>query len=264
VCYATRSASNAFEPNQGTMIKKNKRSNANRRAAALALSLATLMATNCGTSDAPSGAGGSSANAGSGGASSGASGSMGTGGSAGSGGSEASGGSGGRGGSVAEGGAGSGGTAGASGSGNAGSSGSGGGGRGGTAGTDAGSGGKLGSDGGDAGSGCPASPPADGSPCTGSSCFYQICASAGRVAATCANGTWSVKSAPCAAFSCSTGTPCQPNDLCVEHAGVPMKRECVSNSCGMGPVSCDCVPSCAGVCTVSGTAESGIHIACDR
>ena len=131
-----------------------------------------------------------------------------------------------------------------------------GGGTGGAAGSASGSSGASG-----AVSDCPAGPPGDGSSCSGSSeCFYQDCASFGRSVARCNGGAWTTESAACAAFSCSTGPPCEPADICVATTGV--MRECVSNACATVRVSCECTQACSGGCRVSGLAQGGFTISC--
>jgi len=114
---------------------------------------------------------------------------------------------------------------------------------------------------------CPNAPPADGDTCTAArSCFYEDCAGVGRTVATCGQGTWSVTSGPCDTVVCEngiTGTSCDVGKVCVAIAsGVPVNL-CVPNSCGTGPVSCDCVESCIGSCSVRGTVANGIVIDCN-
>jgi hypothetical protein len=114
---------------------------------------------------------------------------------------------------------------------------------------------------------CPNAAPRDGDGCASAqSCFYEDCAGAGRTVATCVQGAWSVTNGPCNTFACQSGitaTSCEAGKVCVAIAsGFPVTL-CVTNSCGTGPVSCDCVDSCIGTCSVRGTAADGIAIDCN-
>jgi len=136
-----------------------------------------------------------------------------------------------------------------------------------TGGTSSDSGGTSGANGGASGSGgaesCPASPPADGTSCNSSSCFYQDCADFGRVVAECADGTWSVETGPCDDFGCSTAGACEDDELCLVEASGTLRR-CVPNTCGSSSIACDCVDECEASCApdISGSVESGIQLAC--
>jgi len=114
---------------------------------------------------------------------------------------------------------------------------------------------------------CPDAAPQDGDGCVATqSCFYEDCSGAGRTVATCVQGAWSVTSGACNTFACQSGitaTSCDAGKVCVAIAsGFPVTL-CVANSCGTGPVSCDCVESCTGSCSVRGTAADGIVIDCN-
>ncbi len=167
--------------------------------------------------------------------------------------------------------AGAGGLGGGGGSGTAGRGGSGGAGRGGSGGSGgsggAGGAGGAGGVGGTVASTCPSSPPQAGAPCNVQSCFYEDCAGVGRTTASCANGVWVVDRAPCAAATCpgiGASVTCPAGQICSQRAGGAVQPvECVSNGCGTGPISCDCLLSCAGTCTVTGSAATGFHAFCN-
>jgi hypothetical protein len=128
--------------------------------------------------------------------------------------------------------------------------------------------GVIGGDSGGAGGGetCPSTPPLNGSPCSGRDCYYEDCVGAGRTIARChPEGTFEVQTTACTAVSCSLsadgGASCQAGTICLRFAGSPVSENCVSNSCGTGPIGCDCLSSCVGTCTLSGNAH-GIGIIC--
>jgi hypothetical protein len=113
---------------------------------------------------------------------------------------------------------------------------------------------------------CPAAVPTTAGSCnTAGSCYYEDCAGAGRTIATCTNGNWIISTAACASVICpgpSTLT-CQAGQLCMVRAGGALLVECIANPCGTGAISCNCVQSCTGVCTVIGTAQTGVTINCN-
>jgi hypothetical protein len=162
-----------------------------------------------------------------------------------------------------------GGTAGAAGGGSGGTTGAGGAagasGSGGTtgAGGRAGSGGSGGG-GGSAASACPSSVPTLNASCTvPRTCYYEDCTDTGRTLARCVDGAWSLDTGPCATgVSCQAQT-CPVGQVCVERIGGALIAECVQNTCGTGPIGCDCLQSCAGTCTVGGSVPSGITIMCN-
>jgi hypothetical protein len=46
-------------------------------------------------------------------------------------------------------------------------------------------------------------------------------------------------------------------------AGGALLEMCVDNTCGGGPIGCDCIQGCMGVCSVAGDAASGITLSCN-
>ena len=99
---------------------------------------------------------------------------------------------------------------------------------------------------------CPASPPQAGrAPCgVPRICSYLECGGVGEITATCGlGGTWSVASAPCAAFDCPMTSPqtrCNPGQLCIRQSSGVETAVCVSNPCGSAPVSCACAARLCG------------------
>jgi hypothetical protein len=164
-----------------------------------------------------------------------------------------------------------GGTAGAAGAGSGGTTGAGG-----TAGA-AGSGGTTGAGGragsGPAGSGggggsaaspCPASLPTLNETCTvPRSCYYEDCSDTGRTIARCVDGAWSLDTGPCASGVFCQAETCPIGQICLERIGGALITECVQNTCGAGPIGCDCLQSCTGSCTVGGSVPSGVTIMCN-
>jgi len=149
----------------------------------------------------------------------------------------------------------------AAGGGSGGSGGSGGGASGGRGGS--GGGGSGGGSGGAPVATCPAASPAAGAICSGApTCFYEDCAGSGRRVARCVNGAWSVETGPCTGVVCQSQI-CQPGELCVIRAGGALLVECAQNACGTGAVSCGCLQSCSGTCTVGGSLASGVTIQCN-
>ena len=131
---------------------------------------------------------------------------------------------------------------------------------------DGGSGGAPGLDG-PALASCPSAAPRDGDPCGAAEiCYYEDCAGTGRTVASCANDSWTVTVGTCKTATCRSGTAgasCDAGQLCLAIAsGVPIAL-CAPNTCGTGPVSCSCLQSCTGVCTVRGTATDGLIVSCN-
>ena len=130
------------------------------------------------------------------------------------------------------------------------------------AGGGSGGGGGSGS-GGAAAATCPAARPGAGVLCSGTpTCFYEDCAGSGRTVASCVNGAWSVETGPCTGVVCQSQI-CQPGEICVIRAGGALLVECAQNACGTGAVSCGCLQSCFGACTVGGSLASGVTIQCN-
>ena len=115
---------------------------------------------------------------------------------------------------------------------------------------------------------CPQTAPANGSSCgsTSMSCFYDNCPSTGRTQATCTGGTWSVQTAACGAVSC-LGSPavttCTSGQLCLITESGTIGVQCVSNTCGQGPISPACASGLAG-CVVNATLNGGVTITCNQ
>jgi hypothetical protein len=178
-----------------------------------------------------------------------------------------SGGSGGQGGHGGTAGSAGGAGGGAAGAGGSVGSGGGGGGHAGTGGQGAKGGGGSAGGGGATGTPCPSAPPLNGSPCAGQDCYYEDCAGLGRTIALChPEGTFQVQTTACTAVACSLsavgGPSCPAGMICMQVAGGAVSDTCVSNTCGTGPIGCNCLTSCVGTCTVSGNAQ-GTEVSCN-
>jgi hypothetical protein len=117
---------------------------------------------------------------------------------------------------------------------------------------------------------CPTSAPIDGNPCSKASgtCYYEDCAGAGRMLATCSAGTWKVQSAHCGSFDCQAPgkdggvLTCTPGQICVVMTSTSFNvtPSCESHTCGTGPMSTNCIHGTAGSCNpkykVDGTVVS--------
>jgi len=115
---------------------------------------------------------------------------------------------------------------------------------------------------------CPQTAPANGSSCgsTSMSCFYDNCPSTGRTQSTCTGGTWAVQTAACGAVSCvgSPGvTTCPSGQLCLITESGTISVQCVSNTCGQGPISPACASGLSG-CVVNATLNGGVTITCNQ
>jgi hypothetical protein len=98
-------------------------------------------------------------------------------------------------------------------------------------------------------------------------CHYEDCATFGRVLAVCNNGAFMELRGACTAVNCSGvhGTTCPAGQICVERIGGALIRECVPNSCGAGPISCDCLGlQCPGPCVITGAPEAGTIAKCNN
>jgi len=110
---------------------------------------------------------------------------------------------------------------------------------------------------------CPGAAPQAGAACTTSTtCYYEDCTDAGRTVAMCASGAWMVTTAPCGSTICM-GMTCPAGQICVESGGGALLVSCVQSTCGTGPISCGCLQSCAGSCSLSGSAQSGFILYCN-
>lgn len=120
---------------------------------------------------------------------------------------------------------------------------------------------------------CPQEPPTSGTACGSGTyaCYYENCSAAGRTEAKCAAGKWTVESAPCSTVSCagagivSTVLTCAVGQICVRTTGgggaYVITPSCVSNTCGNGPVSPQCLPALEGTCGIM-TSLSGATVSC--
>jgi len=111
---------------------------------------------------------------------------------------------------------------------------------------------------------CPAAAPASGASCgPAQTCFYEDCAGAGRTVASCAGGgAWSVESGPCTTVLCQ-GLTCPAGQICMMSGGGALLVSCVENTCAGAAIGCDCLQSCAGMCFVGGSLQSGVTINCN-
>lgn len=113
---------------------------------------------------------------------------------------------------------------------------------------------------------CPSEAPAAGSECSGASyCVYEDCTGAGRSIATCSESAWSVSTTACSeTFTCLIGGgQCNAGEICLIHAGGAISQRCVPNTCGTGPVECDCAEGCFDYCRVEVSPEQGITVICN-
>jgi len=123
----------------------------------------------------------------------------------------------------------------------------------------------AGGSGGMLGRGCPASAPSEGSPCPppallGVTCFYDDCSGAGvRKKATCTTAIpelgnpvqlWSVATSACEPLRCDAMT-CSTGQVCVILEGGARIGQCAPQSCGTGPIECQCVKGCYQGCILS-------------
>jgi hypothetical protein len=92
---------------------------------------------------------------------------------------------------------------------------------------------------------CPDTVPVHDDPCdqTNATCTYMDCADVGVSTATCrTDGRWDLAVAECGEVFCENET-CAPGFVCVVSvAGFP-QGACVENTCGDGPIGCEC-PGC--------------------
>jgi hypothetical protein len=110
---------------------------------------------------------------------------------------------------------------------------------------------------------CPTAAPTSGTACSGTAqCFYEDCSAAGRTVASCAGGTWTVETGPCTNVFCQSMT-CAPGQICMMVGGGALLISCADNSCGTSAVSCGCLQSCAGSCSIYGSLQSGVTISCN-
>ena len=118
---------------------------------------------------------------------------------------------------------------------------------------------------------CPAVPPQSGGTCTaGLNCYYEDCAGAGRTVASCVAGStveprWQVATGACTPVTCPTPVTltCPAGQLCFITAGGALQVTCGTNTCGTSAISCGCLQSCSGVCSVLGFVQSGITVSCN-
>lgn len=97
----------------------------------------------------------------------------------------------------------------------------------------------------------------------GQTCFYEDCSGAGRSVVTCENGVWHVNVGACEEVQCAypSTTTCPPGQLCAVTAGDTLSARCIENTCGKGPITCECAGSCD-TCSVGGNMGRGISLSC--
>lgn len=123
--------------------------------------------------------------------------------------------------------------------------------------------GGVGGTGGSAATACPSTAPTQGSSCNYSgtaSCYYEDCAGSGRTLANCQSGTWQVTTGACTTVSCQ-GT-CALGQLCLRIQSGYLTKDCVTPTCGTGPVTPACVPGVRGTCSVSASISAGADVEC--
>ena len=86
------------------------------------------------------------------------------------------------------------------------------------------------------------------------------CADVGVSTATCrTDGRWDLATTACGEVYCEQET-CAPGFICVVSvAGFP-QGECVENTCGEGPIGCEC-PGCPD--GANGCSQNGLAIQCN-
>jgi hypothetical protein len=119
--------------------------------------------------------------------------------------------------------------------------------------------------GGSAANGCPSNPPTHGANCTHSGydpCYYEDCAGSGRTLANCTSGAWQVTTGACGPVMCP-GT-CATGQVCLRVQSGYLTQDCVTPTCGTGPVTPQCVPGVKGSCSVSASIAAGATIGCNN
>ncbi len=113
---------------------------------------------------------------------------------------------------------------------------------------------------------CPSTPPANALSCgsTNMTCFYDNCPSTGRTQAICTGGTWAVQTAACGTVSCNgpSALTCPSGQMCLITESGAVSAQCVTNSCGQGPVT----PACGtnlDSCVVNASLTSGVTVTCN-
>ena len=115
---------------------------------------------------------------------------------------------------------------------------------------------------------CPAHAPAEGASCDlpSQACTYEDCEGAGRSVTRCENGAWTVENAPCADEVHCVGSPgatsCVKGEVCLTIASGAIFTMCIPNSCGDGPIGCDCLQGCSGQCSLFASID-GVSISCN-
>ena len=116
---------------------------------------------------------------------------------------------------------------------------------------------------------CPATAPVSAGSCAvnGQACFYEDCAGAGRTAATCNNGFWTVQEAACAAVQCiglPSPTSCASGQSCSVTQSGTIGGMCTQPTCGKGPITCACAHASCENCSISGSVQQGITVTCNN
>ena len=113
---------------------------------------------------------------------------------------------------------------------------------------------------------CPSVAPANASSCgnTSMTCFYDGCPSTNRTQAVCSGGTWAVQTAACGSITCNgpSTLTCPSGQMCLITEAGAVQAQCVTNSCGQGPVGPECGTT-LGNCTVNASLTTGVTITCN-
>ena len=113
--------------------------------------------------------------------------------------------------------------------------------------------------------GCPASAPSAGTPCPptllGLTCYYDDCGASGtKKKAACFTAIpeignpqqlWAVQTFPCEPRVDCAATTCYADHVCVILEGGARIGQCSNQSCGSGPIECNCVQGCYQGCVMS-------------
>jgi len=91
-------------------------------------------------------------------------------------------------------------------------------------------------------------------------CTYMDCEGAGVTTATCrTDKLWDVTERPCNETHCA-GDVCAPGEICVVLGSGYPRPSCVENTCGTGPIGCEC-PGCPAEAT--GCTSYGLGVECN-
>lgn len=124
--------------------------------------------------------------------------------------------------------------------------------------------------------GCPQSAPGNGAPCQppvpGLTCYYDDCGATGaKTKAHCYTAIpeignpqqlWMVEKFPCEPRVDCSGITCPVDQVCVIFQGGAQVGQCSDQSCGSGPLECNCVKSCYEGCVLS-SAGNDVTFTCN-